>query len=310
MRDEARDEAEAAESPTPSDEVRTNETDVAYALPVEESPRPRVAFQGEPGAFSEEAIWDLFGEGGAISVACPTFRAAFDSLGAGDTDYALCPVENSYAGSVHDVYDLLLGAPWAVIQREVVHPVHHLLLAAPGVALSDVRRAYSHPQALMQCAPFLREKGIEPVAVQDTAGAARRVAEERPHDAAAVAGSGAMRRYGLNALAIDIEATPDNSTRFWLLAREAGAVEGNTKASVVLWLAHRPGALAECLDVLATRGMNLTKIESRPSREGRWEYVFYLDFEAGTETAIHQALAHLKRRSTRVRLLGIYAPNL
>lgn len=274
------------------------------------SPLPRVAFQGEPGAFSEEAIWDLFGEEGATSVACPTFQGAFQVLEGGEADYALLPVENSYAGSVHDVYDLLLGAAWAVILREVVHPVHHLLLATDEVILSDVKRALSHPQALMQCAPFLREHGIQPVAVQDTAGAARQVAEARPLDAAAVAGRGAMRRYGLRALAMDIEATSDNSTRFWLLGREAIPVSGSTKASVVVWLDHRPGALAECLDVLAARGMNLTKIESRPTREGRWEYVFYLDFEAQTEAQIHQALDLLERRSAQVRCLGIYAPNL
>lgn len=310
MRDEAQETMDPAEAAGSIGRDDPRERETAHALPELVSPLPRVAFQGEPGAFSEEAIWDLFGEDGAIPVAQPTFRAAFEALESEDTDYALLPVENSYAGSVHEVYDLMLAAPWALILREVVHPVHHLLLATDEVILPDVRRAFSHPQALLQCAPFLREHGIEPVAVSDTAGAARQVAEERPRDAAAIAGRGAMRRYGLRALAVDIEATPDNSTRFWLLGRSGAPIQGSTKASVVVWLAHRPGALAECLDVLAARGMNLTKIESRPSREGRWEYVFYLDFEAETETQIHQAIELLERRSTQVRCLGIYAPNL
>lgn len=306
-----RDEAQEAKDPAiSSGDAEAFGDDPARPMPDQASPLPRVAFQGEPGAFSEEAIWDLFGEDGAIPVAQPTFRAAFDALESGVVDHALLPVENSYAGSVHEVYDLMLQAPWAMILREVVHPVHHLLLATDEVILSDVKRALSHPQALMQCTPFLSEHGIEPVAVRDTAGAARQVSQERPRDAAAIAGRGAMRRYGLRALAVDIEAVPDNSTRFWLLGRGALAVHGSTKASVVVWLAHRPGALAECLDVLAARGMNLTKIESRPSREGRWEYVFYLDFEADTDTQIVQAIELLERRSTQVRCLGMYAPNL
>ncbi len=269
----------------------------------------RVAYQGEPGAYGEEAAMRHFaGRGEAVEcVGRPTFAAVFASFRSGECDMALVPVENSYAGSVHEVYDLLLGTPEAVVVGEAILAVHHCLLAPPGLGLEGVRFARSHPQALMQCAPFLQAHGIEPVPSADTAGAARIVAEQRPEATAAVAGRGAARRYGLDVLARDIEAAHDNRTRFLLLGRQAAAPATDSKTSVVIWAAHVPGSLARCLGAIAQCGLNLTKIESRPSREGPWQYVFYLDFEGHPESPDgSRAMAALAGEAQRVRLLGAY----
>jgi prephenate dehydratase len=271
------------------------------------APRARVGFQGAPGAFGEEAILARFGADGAEPVGLPTFADTFAAFARGDVEFALVPVENSYAGSVHEVYDLLMDCPQAVVVAEVIHPVHQCLMGPPGLGLDAVRRALSHPQALAQCAPFLRQRGIEPVAAYDTAGAARQVAAERPPLTAAIAGRGAARHYGLALLAEDIEAAADNSTRFLLLGRKPAPPSERAKTSVLLWTAHRPGSLAACLNAIADCGLNLTKIESRPSREGPWQYVFYLDFEGHPESeAGRRAMAALERRAQRVRLLGAY----
>lgn len=268
---------------------------------------PRIAFQGEPGAYTEEAIFAYFSEPGVEPVGYPTFADTFAAFATGAVDFALVPVENSYAGSVHEVYDLLLDTPQAVVIGEAIHPVHHCLLAPRGTRLADVRTALSHPQALAQCMPFLRSRAITPVAADDTAGAARRVAQERPAGAAAIAGAGAAARYDLEILARTIEAASDNSTRFLLLGRTAAAKAERSKTSVVLWTAHVPGSLAACLTAIADYGLNLTKIESRPSREGPWQYVFYLDFEGHPDSPVGKAaLAALASRAQRVRLLGAY----
>jgi len=269
----------------------------------------RVAYQGEPGAYGEEAALRHFARRGEAveCVGLATFAAVFAALAAGACDVALVPVENSYAGSVHEVYDLLLESP-AVVVGEVVLGVHHCLLAPPGLDLSAVRLARSHPQALAQCAPFLHGRRIEPVASADTAGAARLVAETRPPHTAAVAGRAAAARYGLTILAADIEAAHDNRTRFLLLGRESPPPGPASKTSVVIWADHVPGSLARCLAAVADLGLNLTKIESRPSREAPWQYVFYLDFEGHAESdAGRRALAALRGVARRVRLLGAYA---
>lgn len=281
------------------------------SVPAPPSPVPAVAYQGEPGAFGEEAVGRHFARAGlrVEAVGFPTFADTFAAFRSGRCAFAVVPVENSYAGSVHEVYDLLLETPEAVVVGEEVLAVHHCLLAPPGTRLEDVRDVLSHPQALAQCAPFLRAHGLRPVAAHDTAGAAREVAERRPPATAAIAGRGAAERYGLEVLAADIEARHDNRTRFLVLGREAAPPPGEgAKTSVVLWIDHVPGALARCLVAIAACGLNLTKIESRPSREGPWEYVFYLDFAGDPATeAGARALDALRANARHVRLLGAYA---
>ena len=269
-----------------------------------------VGYQGEPGAFGEEAVFRHFARIGqpAEPRGYPTFAATFEAFKIGETDLAMLPVENSYAGSVHEVYDLILDAPEAVAVAEVVLPVHHCLLAPPGTRIEEIRRVRSHPQALAQCAPFLNAHGMSAEAFGDTAGCAREVAEERPEGIGAIASAAAARRYGLEILSENIEATVDNRTRFLLLGRETAPYTPPSRTSLVLWLAHSPGTLAACLSAAANEGLNLTKIESRPSRAAPWEYVFYLDFEGHPEEVrVRAALREMERHCERLRIIGAYA---
>lgn len=269
----------------------------------------RVAYQGEPGAFGEVAVQRHFRRMGqtAEAVGFPSFAATFDAFRRAEAPFAMLPVENSYAGSVHEVYDHLLDTPEAIAVGEIVIPIHHCLLAPPGVGVDEIRRVRSHPQALAQCAPFLEANAITPEPVWDTAGAARQVAEQRPAQTGAIASAAAARRYGLEILVPDIEASKDNRTRFLLLGRKPAPPAERSKTSLVIWLEHVPGSLATCLGVLAREGLNLTKIESRPSRTGPWEYVFYLDFEGHPDTpAGRAALRGLEAHTEGFRLLGAY----
>ncbi len=268
--------------------------------------RGPIAFQGEPGAYSQEALLRWLGPGCA-TLPCPTFAGAFDAVRAGHAAAALLPVENSTVGSIHAVYDLLLEHELSV-QAEVILPVRHALLAPPDLALAQVRQVLSHPQALDQCAGWLAARGLEPLPVHDTAGAARLLAEH-PHPAqAAIASRLAARLYGLQILEQDIQDVRANYTRFWLLAPETLALGRPDKTSVIFATRHAPGALHAALGALASRGINLTRIESRPDRRTPWHYRFYLDF-AGDPAAepVQQALRDLRARTTGLRVLGSYA---
>lgn len=271
----------------------------------------RVAFQGEPGAYSEQAVYEAAPD--AESVPAPLLVDAFQLVADGRADLAVVPVENSQAGSIHDTYDLLHeygGRLW--VQGEYELRVRHCLLAPPGAALSGVRRAYSHPQALAQTAGWLRARGIQPAAYHDTAGAARWVAEQGDLEAAAVASRRAAEVYGLQVLAEGIEDNPTNRTRFVVIGpgphplwSEPGAGEGKT--SFVFSTANRPGALYDALGALASRGVNLLKLESRPSRGEGWEYLFYVDCEGwSTDAPVAEALSALGWSTGWVKVLGSY----
>lgn len=267
-----------------------------------------VAFQGERGAYGEEAAERLFP--GAPVLPVPTFADAFEAVLAGRAARAVLPIENSVAGSVHEVYDLLLRYP-LVITGECHLPVRHCLLALPGQGLDDLREVWSHPQAIAQCEEFLQRRGLRAVAAADTAGSARAVAEGRLLGVGAVAGRAAAARYGLAILAEDIQTAAHNATRFLAVARDPADspphAERGAKTSLVLVTDHRPGALYHCLGALAEAGINLTKLESRPTRERPWEYRFYLDFEGHRDDpAVAAALAELGRRAAWVRVLGSY----
>lgn len=266
--------------------------------------RGPIAFQGEHGAYGEEAAGLLYPGEPVLPV--PTFAAAFEAVAAGRAPRAVVPAENSWAGSVHEVYDLLLRFPLLIV-AECILPVRHCLLALPGQRLADVQEVWSHPQAIAQCKDFLRAHGFRAVAAADTAGSARAVAEKRRRGVAAIAGRAAAARYGLEILAEDVQAAPDNATRFLALATEPAPATGAAKSSLVLATDHRPGALYHCLGALAEAGVNLTKLESRPTRQRPWEYLFYLDFEGHqAEPRIAGALEELGRRAAWVRLLGSY----
>src|SRR5579863_1077167 len=205
-----------------------------------------VAFQGERGAFGDEAVHAHFGKD---AEACPyrSFAEVFHAVAAGETAYGLVPVENSQAGSINDVYDLLRQHDLFVI-GEIGHPVNHCLLCLPGQQISDITRVISHPQALAQSDVYLRELGVEIVATYDTAGSAKMIREEQLHGVAAVAGAGAADIYQLEILASGIQTIKDNYTRFIVLSREpAPRREGASKTMLVMATAHQPGSLYQCL---------------------------------------------------------------
>ncbi|MBY6277049.1 prephenate dehydratase [Symbiobacterium thermophilum] len=267
---------------------------------------PVVAFQGELGAYGDEAVRARFGPS-AEPYPCKSFVDLFEAVASGTVDYGLAPVENSQAGSINDVYDLLRQYD-LYVAGEVLHPVNHALLALPGQTLSDIRRVISHPQALAQCDRFLRDLGVEVMATYDTAGAAKMIREQGLTGVAAVAGLGAAQRYGLAVLAESIQTIKDNITRFVVLQRDpAPREEGPQKTMLFLALAHQPGSLYMALGALANRNINLLKLESRPSRNRPWEYVFYLDFEGHRDDPhVRAALADLAKHANYCKVLGSF----
>ncbi|HEX7313100.1 MAG TPA: prephenate dehydratase [Pyrinomonadaceae bacterium] len=267
----------------------------------------RVAFQGERGAFSEEAAVKLLGEGVTL-VPRPTFESLFAAVGEGLAELALAPVENTLAGSVHRVYDLLLDSPLHMT-AEVVIPIRHFLIGLPGAKEEEVKTVESHPVALAQCEHFFASRpDIRRVAADDTAGSVAAILRRGDPSCAAVAGSRAADIYGGQILREGLEDHRENYTRFVLLAPEPSDGSDADKLSLVVKLAHRPGALHHALEPFARRGVDLLKIESRPLRGQPWEYHFYLDLRAPTgDPELASALAELRERAASVRVLGHYA---
>ena len=266
----------------------------------------RVAFQGERGAFSEEAAVRLLGEEIEL-VPRPTFEALFASIEEGAADCALAPVENTLAGSVHRSYDLLLDSSLR-IAAEVVIPIRHFLIGCPGSSLERVETVESHPVALAQCERFFAEHAhVRRVVAEDTAGSVAHVVGRGDPTRAAIAGKRAADIYGGHVLREGLEDHRENYTRFVLLTPSDEVVGGADKLSLVVKLPHRPGALHHALEPFARRRIDLLKIESRPVRGQPWEYHFYLDLKASYEDAeAAAALAELNERAVSVRLLGCY----
>lgn len=269
----------------------------------------RVAYLGPPGTFSEEALsqCDLAKDGEHLPAT--TFAEAYDLLLRGDADAALLPIENSIEGAVGAILDLLVHRPGPLIRRELRLSVRQHLLARHGTSLESIKRIISHPQPIGQCARYLQERfpraTREPA--HSTADAARRVAEGEPN-AAAIGSLVAARRYGLDVLAKDIQDNEENVTRFVLVARADEAPTGTDKTSIAFTLDRdRPGGLYEVIGEFATRGINLSKIESRPMKQSLGHYIFFLDFEGHRlDPAGEAALAGVRARVHRLYLLGSY----
>ena len=273
----------------------------------------KAAFQGERGAFSEDAARALLGEQ-VEPIPHRSFEAMFEAVARGEADCAAVPIENSLAGSVYKNYDLLLEHD-LTISGEVNLRITHHLIAPPGVALKSVRRVHSHPVALAQCEKFLRaHPAIEALPAYDTAGSVKLVMERGRSDEAAIAGRSAAAVHGAEILCEGIESHPQNFTRFLLLARADRAPEvavgeqgGARKTSVVFQLKNRPGALFKALAVFALRDIDLTKLESRPILGRPWEYSFYLDLIGDTaDPPVERALSNLAEVSESLRVLGCY----
>jgi len=270
-------------------------------------PNKRIAFQGEPGAYSEEALYVLVPD--AVSVPCREFRDVAKAVLEGAAECGLLPIENSLVGSIATNYDLIADSQLSIV-AEVVSPVHHCLLAVRGASRSGVKRVLSHPVALAQCEHFLASlAGVEVVAFYDTAGAAAEVAHRGDPAIAAVASALAARRYGLDVLVERIEDEPHNQTRFLLVARAPAppAAGAPAKTTLRLRLPHRPGSLAHALLPFAEAGLSLTKLESRPDRSTPWHYLFYLDVEGRISDApLQTVLAALRAQGAEIMLLGDY----
>ena len=272
----------------------------------------RVGFQGVPGSYSHLAILKLFSVRPAehlIPVGLRTFQAVADALEAGETDYALLPIENTIAGSLNEIYQLLAERSLAVVDEEVL-PIEHCLIAPPGATLEKLRLIRSHPVALQQCQQFLGAMGHCRVeSYYDTAAAVASVAEEGDPTIAAIGAVEAAAQLELEVLKTGIADRAANLTRFLLLARAAEPVDRRqpAKVSLVFSVAHRHGALADCLQVFARRGINLSKIESRPRRDSPWEYLFYLDLKGNLEdAAVTAALDEVRAHTSYLRVLGCY----
>lgn len=267
----------------------------------------RVAFLGERGTFSEEAAGRLLGETSEM-VSRPTFESLFTAIDEGSADYILAPLENSLAGSVHRCYDLLLESSLSVV-AEIILPISHFLIGCQGASLDSIEIVESHPVALAQCEGFFTaHPNIKRVATDDTAGSARRVVESGDVTRAAIAGKRAADIYGGVILQEHLEDHVENYTRFALLAEKPNLSEQGHKISLVIKLAHRPGALHDALRPFVRRGIDLLKIESRPIKERPWQYNFYLDIQAPTsESELRGALDEIQQQAEAVRYLGRYS---
>jgi len=264
-----------------------------------------VAFQGEPGAYTEEAAYRFFGKS-TESRPYESLDEVFEAVEVGGIPFAVVPVENSLEGSITRAYDLLLDSP-LMICGETELRISHCLIAATGASLDSIKMVYSHPQALGQCRSFLKHLNCELIPASDTAGSVRMIKKEGLKDCAAVASAGAAEIYGMKIIAREIEDNPHNFTRFFILSKEDSPPTGNDKTSIVFSLKHKPGALYDCLREFASRNINLTKLESRPTRHQPWEYNFYMDVAGHRqEEDVSEALKHLEEHSIFVKILGSY----
>jgi prephenate dehydratase len=282
-----------------------------------------VAFQGEIGAYSQSAVYKFFGKGKVKRVVpLPTFSQVFKSLFAKDaaeekSDYAVVPIENSLAGSVGETLDLLLSSNVRII-GEISISILHVLLANKDSSIDQIRKVISHPQAIAQCKEYLDSKAWEQIPVYDTAGAAKMIRDRNLRTTAAIASEIAAEIYGLKVLERRIEDDLSNKTRFIVIQsksktnliedfKELDERSNSYKTSLLFSTAHKPGSLVGALSVFSTRGINLTKIESRPMKSQPWEYYFFVDFEGREEDQnCRKALDELKSRTIELKILGSY----
>jgi prephenate dehydratase len=267
-----------------------------------------VAYQGEAGAYSEEGVIGLFGDVDRKPHA--TIRKVFEAVEVGRADYGLVPMDNSQAGSINETYDLFLKHGLHLIGETVVR-VDHCLMALPGTAIDELQEVISHPQAIAQSEEFLSALSAKVRPEYDTAGAAKRILEEKLEHTGAIASRRAAELYGLELLAEKIQTYPDNYTRFGALSRNPQPLGEPDKTSLVFGVGHVSGSLYRCLGAFAERHLSLSKLESRPRGGRPWEFVFYVDIEAPSDAApMIEALAEVSEHATFTRVLGTYQAGL
>jgi prephenate dehydratase len=270
----------------------------------------RVAYSGEPGAFAEDALIAFFGES-ATSLPVGSFGDVREALLDGRAEFGILPIENLVNGTVRETLDLVRDGALEIVGESVV-PVNLVLAALPGVALDDITRVYSHAQALAQSEPFLRTRNWQLLSTYNTAGAGASIRERDERDAAAVLSPRAAKLHGLIELASGIERDPGNRTRFWVLRTKGSTAElsartGAPRTTLLVGVPNVPGALLAVLQNFAEAGVNMSKLESRPSQVGDWEYVFWMDLDAGaTEPALQGVLRELEAVTSELRILGSY----
>ena len=265
----------------------------------------RVGFQGEFGAYSEEAIIQHFGSS-AIPTPKPYLRDVFNSVELGDVEFGLVPVENTIEGSIVRTYDLL-NERSVKAREEVVLKVIHCLIANNGISLNDISSVYSHPQALGQCRCYLEEHGFEAIAYYDTAGSVRMIKDKGLTNSAAIASRRAAEVYNMDVLAYAIETNAENYTRFLLIGKDDHSLTNNDKTSIAFIVDHKPGTLHKALEAFSKNKIDLTKIESRPQLGKPWEYIFFIDVVGHREEPkMQKALKELRNNSRSVKILGSY----
>ena len=264
----------------------------------------KVAFQGEAGAYSEEAGYGYFDA--VEMVPKESFDAVFSAVASGACNAGLIPIENSLAGSIHHNYDLLLRHKLHIVGEYYLR-VRHCLISFPNTKINEITQVISHPQALGQCDGYLRNLGVKTNPVYDTAGSVKMLKDSGERNTAAIASKRAAEIYGMKILEAGIEDNPENYTRFIEIAPKIIAPEGDVKTSIVVSLKNIPGALFKALSVFALRDIDLTKIESRPQAGKPWEYLFYIDFlGVVNEETVRRALNHLDEYAIMLRVLGSY----
>jgi prephenate dehydratase len=268
-----------------------------------------IGYQGEAGAYSEEGALGLFP--GAELRPFSSIRKVFEAVEVGRVDLGLVPLDNSQAGSINETYDLLLKHGLHLVAETLVQ-VDHCLLALPGVPMDGLEEVISHPQAIAQSEEFLSALDVKIRAEYDTAGAAKRVNEEKLEKTGAIASRRAADLYGLEVLAERIQTYPDNYTRFGALSRSPSPLQDPPdKTSLVFGVGHVAGSLFRCIGAFAERHLNLNKLESRPRPGRRWEYVFYVDVEAPADApGMVDALSEVSEHATFTRVLGTYTSAL
>ncbi|MDO4333162.1 MAG: prephenate dehydratase [Eubacteriales bacterium] len=265
----------------------------------------RVVFQGAEGAYSQAAMVRYFGEQ-IDSVHVDTFRDAMSAIDEGSADFAVLPIENSTAGIVSEIYDLLVEFENYIVGEQIIK-IEHCLLGVPGTQLSDIKTVYSHPQSLMQSSRYLGSHNWQQVSMPNNAFAARKVAEEKRNDQAAIASEYAGKVYGLEVLAKPVNNVSSNSTRFIIVTNQKVFKKDAKKVSICFEVPHESGSLYHMLSHFIYNNLNMTKIESRPIEGRTWEYRFFVDFEGNlADGAVKNAIRGLREEASNMKILGNY----
>lgn len=265
----------------------------------------RVVFQGSEGSYSQAAMQQFFGKG-VNSFHVQTFRDAMSAIEEGSADFAVLPIENSTAGIVSEIYDLLVEFENYIVGEQIIE-IKHCLLALPGASKEDIQTVHSHPQSLMQCARYLQNYDWQQISMKNNAFAAAKVAEDQDKSQAAIAGEHAAEAYGLKILERGINQSDTNSTRFIVVTNQKVFKKDAGKISICFEVPHKSGSLYHMLSHFIYNNLNMSKIESRPIEDRNWEYRFFIDFEGNlADGAVKNALRGLRDETRNMKILGNY----